>query len=254
MRERLDALDLLELGIFDDIAQRKVNILRTKFEAFNEAIYRELRQAIRQGAGAVALSAWSDGGGGDGIGFDEGYDYLDEIISGVLQLELPDDAAIEPPPDMVFYQPTPARHVFDLIRRLGLTEHDVLMDLGSGLGHVPLIASICSDATCVGIERERSYVDCFRRSAASLGLSRAACFQQDARDADFSTGTVFYLYTPFTGGVMRAVLDGLKREAGRRSIRVASYGPCTAVIADEPWLHSIDNVGHRAVALFGVRG
>ncbi len=132
LRERLDALDLLEIDTFDEIEQGKIDAIRTKFEAINEALYRELRHAIRQGAGAAALSVWTDGNAGDGNGneYDDGYDYLDEIISGVMQFEPPDDVTIEQPPDMVFYQPTPARHVFDLISRLGLTENAVLVDLG----------------------------------------------------------------------------------------------------------------------------
>jgi hypothetical protein len=154
---------------------------------------------------------------------------------------------------MVFYQPTPARHVFDLIRRVGLAAHDVFVDLGSGLGHVPLLAAICTAAQCIGIEREAAYVDCFRRSAEALHLSRVTCIEQDARAADLSSGTVFYLYTPFTGAVMRSVLDGLRREATGRRIRIATYGPCTSVISGEPWLEVVGALDHRRVVLFRSR-
>ena len=40
-----------------------------------------------------------------------------------------------------------------------------------------------------------------------LKLERVTFIQQDARAADFSGGTVFYLYTPFTGSILRSVLD-----------------------------------------------
>ena len=46
------------------------------------------------------------------------------------------------PPEMVAYQPTPARHAFDMIGRAGLREGDVLFDLGAGLGHVSMLAAI----------------------------------------------------------------------------------------------------------------
>jgi hypothetical protein len=64
-----------------------------------------------------------------------GYDYLDELISGVLQLEEPSAEVVQLEREMVSYQPTPARHIFDFIGRAALTERDFLIDLGSGLGH-----------------------------------------------------------------------------------------------------------------------
>jgi tRNA A58 N-methylase Trm61 len=139
---------------------------------------------------------------------------------------------------MVAYQPTPARRLFDWIGRGTLTERDVVMDLGSGLGHVTLLTAICTRAQCVGIEVNEGYVDCARRSAEALNLSNAAFIRQDVRVADLSLGTVFYLYTPFVGGMLRAVLDLLRREAERREIRVCTYGPCTPVVAEERWLEA----------------
>src|SRR6185312_16395705 len=130
---------------------------------------------------------------------------------------------------------------------------DVLMDLGSGLGHVPLLAAICTDAQCIGIEREAAYVACCHRSADALRLSRVSCLQQDAREADFSRASVFYLYTPFTGSIMRAVLDGLRQQAARRRIRVAAYGPCVSIIAGETWLEPVGAVDPGRVALFRSR-
>jgi hypothetical protein len=257
LRDRLDALDRLELCTFDGDEHRRAAVLRTKLEAINDALYRQLREAIRQGGGVAALSGWMTPQPGDAVEealLTEGYDYRDELVSGILQFAQPDDAGVEQPKDMVFYQPTPARHVFDLIRRAGLTARDVLVDLGSGLGHVPLLAAIASPAQCIGIEREAAYVECFRRSAEVLGITRATCIRQDAREFDFSRGTLFYLYTPFTGAVMRTVLDKLRHEAVSRRIRIATYGPCTSVISAEPWLEAIGTVDARRVVLFRSRG
>lgn len=254
-RERLDALDRLELCLLEGGDRLRIERLQAQLDAANAAFYRQLRERIQRGDGAAALSGCVrelDDLADEQMSAD-GYDHLDELVSGLLQLEAPDDATIEQPPEMVFYQPTPARHVFDLIRRLDLGADDVLMDLGSGLGHVPLLAAICSDARCIGVEREAAYVACCRRSADALRLPRVDCLQQDARDADFSRASVFYLYTPFTGSVMRAVLDSLRAEAARRPIRVASYGPCTPTIAGEAWLQPIGGVDVHRVALFASR-
>jgi hypothetical protein len=50
---------------------------------------------------------------------------------------------------------------------------------------------------------------------------------------------VFYLYTPFTGTILRDVLYRLKREAADREIRVCTLGPCTLIVEKEPWLQAM---------------
>jgi hypothetical protein len=253
LRERLEVLDRLELCQLDADGQPRADVFRERFEAINDALYRKLRDAIREGNGAQALTPWLNVRVDDEAMSIDGYDWLDELVSGVFPIEPPDDAQVTQPDNMVFYQPTPARHVFDLIRRAQLNADDVLIDLGAGLGHVPLLAAICTPATCVGIEREQAYAESFRRSAHALNLSRAICIQQDAREADFSSGTLFYLYTPFTGDVMRSVLDHLRRETTGRPISIATYGPCTSVIGEEPWLEVLGRLDVHRITLFRSR-
>jgi hypothetical protein len=183
-----------------------------------------------------------------------GYDYLDELIRGVLQFEEPSAEAVQLESEMVPYQPTPARHIFDFIGRAALTERDFLIDLGSGLGHVTLMASICSSANCTGIELEPAYVECARKSARSLNLKNMRFVQGDARAADLSDGTVFYLYTPFTGTILRDVLNLLRDEAVRRDIRICTFGPCTPAVAEEQWLRVIGTLETERLAVFRSRG
>lgn len=251
LRERLEVLDRLELygeGTDDPIMLARIDARRTALEALNRALYADMRQAIR--AGRNAFAPWIDAleplPGGDG------YDFRDDLVSGVLDLDEPGDA--EPlPRDMVFYQPTPARHVFDLIRRARLDAGDVVVDLGSGLGIVPMLIAIASGARAIGIERQAPYVEASRRCAQRLEVRRSSFRCIDARDADVASGTLFYLYTPFTGSVMRNVLDMLRCEAERRPLRVATFGPCTSVVAGEAWLHGDAPVSAERVALFRSR-
>jgi predicted RNA methylase len=182
-----------------------------------------------------------------------GYDYLDELISGVLQFERPSAEVVELESEMVSYQPTPARHILDFINRTALTERDSLIDLGSGLGQVLLIASICTGASCTGIELEPSYIDCARKSARSLNLNNVRFIQGDARAADWSEGTVFYLYTPFIRTILRDVLNSLRQEAVRREIRICTFGPCSRVVAEEQWLSVIGTLETDRIAIFHSR-
>ncbi|OOG49059.1 class I SAM-dependent methyltransferase [Rhodanobacter sp. C01] len=258
--QRIEAQDRLDVHFPQDsdagsgteaALECRARAIQARLDAVNRELYEGIRSGIQQGAGQDRVLAWSRASGHEeGVAGRDGsdrYDYLDELVSGILQLDQPDDEAIEVAPEMVFYQPTPARVIFDLIERLELTGQDVLIDLGSGLGHLPLLAAICTSASCIGIELEAVYVDCAQSSAHALNLTRVTFIQQDARAADLSSGTVFYLYTPFTGTILRAVLDSLRHEASSRAIRVCAFGPCVQAVATEPWLQAIEpQEAHRA--------
>ena len=186
LRQRIQALDRLDAYLPDapldeqlpaidtkSIAAEiypRAKALYAKLELANFELYQAIRHEIQRAAGPYGLlqrPANQSGQGGNAIGpaDGEGYDYLDELVSGILQFEKPAAGIVQLPAEMVFYQPTPARHIFNLIGRTALTERDVLIDLGSGLGHVPLLTTICTSARGIGIELEAAYVHCARQSA-----------------------------------------------------------------------------------------
>ncbi|HEY1470118.1 MAG TPA: class I SAM-dependent methyltransferase [Candidatus Acidoferrum sp.] len=260
LRQRCEALDELDAYFSDTRAIRtgvrhRAKGIYDELESVNFRLYEAIRRDIQRGAGASRLLEWMpDWNGAANVMNRSGYDYLDELISGVLQFEEPSTQAVRLECEMVSYQPTPARHIFDFIRRATLTERDLLIDLGSGLGHVALMASICTSATCIGIELEPAYVDCARKSACSLNVSNARFIEGDVRAADLSDGTVFYLYTPFTGSILRDVLNVLRDEAARRRIRICTFGPCTRVLGEEQWLEVVGALETDRVAIFRSRG
>ena len=270
LRDRIEALDWLDAhfpdgelagvaaaGLETEI-RRRARAITHRLEAANCALYQAIRGEIQRGAGRDALLRFAvdqgQGRGSGGLRKPEGYDYLDDLLGRVLNLIEPASGGVALEAEMVAYQPTPARRLFDWLGRGTLSERDVVMDLGSGLGHVTLLTAICTRARCVGIEADAGYVDCARRSAAALNLGDASFMRQDVREADLSLGTVFYLYTPFVGGMLRAVLDLLRREAARRVIRLCTYGPCTPVIAEEQWLWSDGGSGADRIVEFCSRG
>lgn len=249
LRERSDALDWLDtclaLGVSaagdDAVLRQRIEALAAELQAVDDALSAQIRQAIRRGEGAQALRAWMAAAesGPDADDSSDRYDHLDNLISGVLAIRESSEPIVPLDLGMVFYQPTPARHIFDALARLALDERDVLVDLGSGMGHVPLLAAICSPARCIGVEWQGAYVASARRCAQDLGLARAAFVQGDARQANLSTGTVFYLYTPFDGDMLRVMLDRLAAEARNRPIRLCTHGPCTERVARESWLRPV---------------
>ena len=180
LRERLDALDDLDIRFGDFSAAEYMNdpdaritnhakAMRARLEAVNTALYESIRSQIVRGAPPHILLQWIQASAGQeerAPGF--GYDYRDEVLTGVLQLREPREPRLHPLPEMVFYQPTPARHILHLITASAFSQGDVFVDLGSGLGHVALLASMLTGVRSLGIEVDPAYVasaqECARSS------------------------------------------------------------------------------------------
>jgi Histone methylation protein DOT1 len=164
-----------------------------------------------------------------------GYDSLDVLVAGILAANctLDDDPALIVP-EMIPYQPTPARVILEILKQTELVPDDVFVDVGSGLGVVATLVSLLSGAASIGIEIQPSYCRYADESVRSLNLSNARFVCQDARQADFSTGTVFYMYTPFRGAMLQQVLERLHAEARRRRIRLCTYGPIVSEAVQQP--------------------
>lgn len=168
-----------------------------------------------------------------------GYDGLDVLVHGLLLTEpLPRETKARAP-EMVQYEATPAGVALDLVNRVGPGARDVFYDLGSGLGHIVFLVHLLTGITCKGVEYEPVFCDYAQRCATRLGLSRVSFLNADARDADYSDGTIFFMFTPFTGAMLQETLDRLRGEAQKRAIRVCTYGACTFAVAEQSWLRSV---------------
>jgi hypothetical protein len=265
LRERLIALDDLDAGFGgfdsedfmrgrDSRIHKRAKALRTRLEGDNAELYQSVRSDIVGGRRPHGLFQWLQNSPAQnesqvplsGLGFD----CRDEVLSGVLQLREPSEPNLLLSPEMVFYQPTPVRHILYLIAATALAEDDFFVDVGSGLGHVSLVVSMVTGAQSLGIEVQASYVASARECAQSLHLSRVRFIAQDAREADLSRGTVFYLYSPFNGSILTDVLSALRREGTRRSIKICSLGPCTRTVANERWLKASTPPDTGRITLF----
>jgi hypothetical protein len=165
-------------------------------------------------------------------------DYLDVFINGLLDIGYPPEETKDRQPGMIGYHPTPARVILALIEHARLQEHDVFYDLGAGLGRVALLVGLLTAARAKGIEYEPAYCAYAQERADSLHLSRVTFLNADARQANYADGTVFFLYTPFTGRVLQAVLAQLAEQARCRPITLATYGACSHDAAQQSWLQA----------------
>jgi len=233
--EAMDRLDLYLVGAPQGGPRDRAERLIEAMEAVDRDLFAHLRERIRAGEGKQALSPWIGGEASPG----QHYDALDALLAGVLAIDEPQGTPA-PRAEMVLYQPTPARHIVDGIRRASISEGDVVLDLGSGLGHMPMLAHMLTGAQTRGVEYEAAYVDSAKRAAKALALDGVTFTAGDARNAELSGVDVFYLFTPFLGSVLRDVLLRIEAEAASRPLRMVVLGPCARTFARMPWLRSDD--------------
>jgi len=273
--ERVDALDTLSLRVLERIENvqyvhgyhaelaglyHRGTQLWQRLEAVNTQLFGRLREQLGAGTspgsilrqlcetyvGSVTHApAWQD--------LDA--DYLDIFVNGILDIGWPPEETQHLQPGMIGYHPTPARVIFALIEHTHLSAADVFYDLGAGLGRVVLLVGLLTDAHVKGVEFEPAYCAYAQQRADSLHLSRVTFLNVDARQANYADGTVFFLYTPFTGHMLQAVLAQLEAVARTHPITLATYGACTRDVAQQPWVQPTvqQAFAHDTLSLFRSR-
>jgi hypothetical protein len=146
----------------------------------------------------------------------------------------PPPSAEPPGPHAVGYHASGVAAVVRMLLEVPLVAGDVLVDLGAGLGKVMLLARLLTGAAAQGVELQPALVLRAREAAARMGLCDVTYVAGDARVADLSDGTVFYLYAPFTGPVLAQVVNRLRSIASRQAIVVCTLG--VDLEREAPWL------------------
>jgi SAM-dependent methyltransferase len=97
--------------------------------------------------------------------------------------------------------PTPDHVIYRMLQLADTTPKDLVIDLGSGDGRIPIMAAKRFGARAIGVELEENLVRYSRDSARRQGVAKRATFlQQDLFKADLSKATVIALY--ISPGVM----------------------------------------------------
>jgi hypothetical protein len=216
--------------------------LRAELEKVDTRLFQKLRDAIRiEGHSGERfkklVGEYVDLYADDNKHQEEtGYDNLDIFINGLSLFRAMPEQAMDLEPEMVYYQKTPARVVFDLVEKSHFLKEDIFYDLGAGLGQVAILVNLLTGITTKGIELDAAFCDYARDCAMELNLSQVTFINVDAREADYSDGTIFFMFTPFKGEILQEVLEILRKESLRRKIKIITFGPCTAQVALQNWL------------------
>jgi hypothetical protein len=131
---------------------------------------------------AFAAAAMLLGGGG--------------LYAGVNLAQNPEAAGLPASraPDVV-YVPTPPQVVDAMLEMAGVQDGDVLYDLGSGDGRIPIAAAKKYDVRAVGIDIDPQRIKEANANAEAAGVTDRVTFrQEDLFEADFSGATVVTLY------------------------------------------------------------
>ena len=97
-------------------------------------------------------------------------------------------------PDVIYY-PTPAETVDEMLRMADLKEGDVLYDLGSGDGRIPIAAAQRYGVRAVGIEIDPKLIALAEERARAAGVADRVRFRhEDLFRADIGEATVVTLY------------------------------------------------------------
>ncbi|MBL7162386.1 MAG: hypothetical protein ISS57_07250 [Anaerolineales bacterium] len=239
--------------------QEQAQQLGDRILAFNDRLFQQLRAEILGGATGerlrTLLAPFTHYTPEDRGQPHYGYENLDGLIEGTLFPQPHSEPTLERIYGMVRYEPTPVSVILELFDQVQFSEDDVFYDLGSGLGKVVMLVHLLAGIPCVGVEFEPAYYDYAAQRAAELGLTGTKFTNADAREVDFSDGTVFFLFNPFGGEIFTTVFAKLEKEAQARQITICSYGACTPPLAELPWLQVADpgTVDEVCLAIFRSR-
>lgn len=136
--------------------------------------------------------------------------------------ELPSDEA-NLPHEAVPYLPCGVDEILAVLREVPVTARDEFVDLGAGLGRVTILVRLLSAARALGVERQAALVQSARACAAALRLDGVTSTHGDAAETALD-GSVFFLYTPFTGATLGRAVARLEEVARRRPIVVCAVG------------------------------
>jgi SAM-dependent methyltransferase len=147
--------------------------------------------------------------------------------------------------------PTPERMIRRMLQMADVTPDDLVVDLGSGDGRIPVYAAKHFGARAVGVEIEENLVRMSVESARAQGVAdRARFVQQDLFAFDLSDATVIALYiSPGVMTKLKPQLLGLKP-----GTRVVSHFFTLGDWEPDETIRVDDRTGHLWVVPADVRG
>ncbi len=147
--------------------------------------------------------------------------WFDEFL-GVEDTLPPDGPELEP--GHVPYMPCGVATLLSAIEHARITEDDVFVDIGCGLGRATAFVHLMTGARAIGVEIQSHLASRARDVARRVNAERIAVIEGDATRVvrSLAHATVFFLYCPFSGERLRGVLGDLESIARTRPLRICA--------------------------------
>lgn len=144
----------------------------------------------------------------------------DHLIEEIFDIAYPPLEELAPPRNTLPYSPSGLGEILFALERSGLGPGSTLVDLGSGLGKVVLLAAFLTGAQAYGVEIDARLVAHAQAAAGALGLHGAHFVHGDIRHAALPAADAYYLFIPLHRSA--DVVERLASVAEERAIRVFS--------------------------------
>lgn len=128
--------------------------------------------------------------------------------------------------------------VLRMLDVIDLDDSDLLCDVGSGLGRIPILVHLLTDRPTCGVELDPALASRAEQLAQKNSLSNVCLVEGSALDVDLSRVSVFSFNLPFDGEPLRQFLAAIRPPPGARPIRIYPYAWHLA-FWDVPWLRPI---------------
>jgi SAM-dependent methyltransferase len=159
----------------------------------------------------------------------------DPWLDLALGLDTPPDDGPALPRGCVPYLPCSVDALLGIVDETPVRASDVFVDVGSGVGRATALVHLLTGAAAIGVEIQPHLIERARQLVARLAAAPIAHLEGDATTltAHIATGSVFFLYCPFSGERLRRFLAELEAIARTKTIRICCVDlplpPC-------PWL------------------
>jgi precorrin-6B methylase 2 len=227
-----------------ELLRARLTALKKSLMAVDTQLFNRLRTEVQQGSYKPAdlrteFDAYTDYAPWKEPQPHIGPDGLDTLLDGIQVYHGQFGRRAQADPDMVHYEPTPARAILELIDKTGLRADQVVYDIGSGIGRVSILLNLLTGATSKGVEIDPVLAAYAQNSSNALKLNKVSFINADARTLDYADGDVFFMFTPFLGNILQTVLVQLKQRALTRPITLGTFGRCTRFAAKQDWLRHV---------------
>jgi precorrin-6B methylase 2 len=149
--------------------------------------------------------------------------------------------------DPIGYEPSDYLILRKYMKPVRLSSDDVVFDVGCGMGRTLCLFARCRVNKCVGIEYVPALAAAAEQNAARLRGRKAPVEIRvgDASEADYSGGTVYWIFNSFGEGTLLRVLQRIEDSlrASPRSIQLIYVNPKhESLLRSSGWLRHTGNV------------